>query len=68
MTARTAIVTGGAGGLGLAMARGLLTDGHHVALVDCDAAAIERAKEALRDAADDLLAIRHGGHVEAGAG
>ena len=57
MTTRTAIVTGGAGGLGLAMARSLLTDGHHVALVDCDAAAIERAKEALRDAADDLLAI-----------
>ncbi len=31
MTARTAIITGGAGGLGLAMARGLLADDHRVA-------------------------------------
>ena len=65
MTARTAIVTGGAGGLGLAMARGLLADGHRVALVDTDAAAIERSKEALRDTAGDLLAVVGDVSVEA---
>ncbi len=65
MTARTVIVTGGAGGLGLAMARGLLADGHRVSLVDSDAAAIERSKEALRDTAGDLLAVVGDVSVEA---
>jgi NAD(P)-dependent dehydrogenase (short-subunit alcohol dehydrogenase family) len=57
MTARTAIITGGAGGLGLAMARGLLADGHRVALIDIDAAATERARDALRDTAGESLAV-----------
>ena len=55
ITARTALITGGAGGLGLAMARGLLADGHRVALMDNDPAAIERSKEVLRDIAGDLM-------------
>ncbi len=54
MTARTAIITGGAGGLGLAMARGLMADGHRVALIDSDVAAIERAEDALRDVGRDV--------------
>jgi NAD(P)-dependent dehydrogenase (short-subunit alcohol dehydrogenase family) len=45
--ARTAIITGGAGGLGLAMARGLMADGHRVALIDSDGDAIARARDAL---------------------
>jgi NAD(P)-dependent dehydrogenase (short-subunit alcohol dehydrogenase family) len=55
--ARTVIITGGAGGLGLAMARGLLADGHRIALVDSDAAAIERSKEVLGNNGGDLLAV-----------
>jgi len=57
MTARTAIITGGAGGLGLAMARGLLADGHRIALIDSDPAATERARDALRDTGGESLAV-----------
>ena len=55
--ARTAIITGGAGGLGLAMARGLAADGHRVALIDNDSTAIERARNALRDTGAESLAV-----------
>ena len=65
ITARTALITGGAGGLGLAMARGLLADGHRVALMDSDPAAIERSKEVLRDIGGDLLAVVGDVSVEA---
>ena len=65
ITARTALITGGAGGLGLAMARGLLADGHRVALMDNDPAAIERSKEMLRDIGGDLLAVVGDVSVEA---
>ncbi len=65
ITARTALITGGAGGLGLAMARGLLADGHRVALVDNNPAAIERSKEVLRDIGGDLLAVVGDVSVEA---
>ena len=56
--ARTAIITGGAGGLGLAMARGLMADGHRVALIDSDGDAIARARDTL--SARDAL---HGGEM-----
>ncbi len=55
--ARTAIITGGAGGLGLAMARGLAADGHRIALIDSDAAATARARNALRDTDGESLAV-----------
>lgn len=55
--ARTAIITGGAGGLGLAMARGLLADGHRVALIDSDDDAIARARDALRGAGGESLGV-----------
>lgn len=42
-TSNSALVTGAAGGLGLAIARRLAQDGFRVALVDIDAAATERA-------------------------
>ena len=57
MTARSAIITGGAGGLGLAMARGLLADGHRVALIDNDGDAIARAPDALRGAGGESLGV-----------
>ncbi len=65
ITARTALITGGTGGLGLAMARGLLADGHRVALVDNNPAAIERSEEVLRDIGGDLLAVVGDVSVEA---
>ena len=34
MTTRTALITGGAGGIGRAMAQALLRDGHRVAATD----------------------------------
>lgn len=51
---QVAIVTGGAGGLGKALARRLLADGARVALVDSDQAQLERAASELGEA----LAIR----------
>jgi NAD(P)-dependent dehydrogenase (short-subunit alcohol dehydrogenase family) len=46
MTARTAIVTGAAAGIGLACVEVLLADGWRVAGIDRDEAAIARAREA----------------------
>ena len=47
LTGKTAFVTGGAGGIGLAMAQAFLNEGMHVAIVDVDAAALETAKKQL---------------------
>lgn len=55
--ARGAIVTGGAGAIGTATIRRLLAAGHHVAMVDNNAAALQHATEAL-GAGARLLAIR----------
>ncbi len=57
MTGRTAIITGGAGGIGLAMARGLLADGHRVALIDIDGDAIARAPDSLSGAGSESLGV-----------
>jgi NAD(P)-dependent dehydrogenase (short-subunit alcohol dehydrogenase family) len=53
---RRAVVTGGAGGIGLATARLLQDEGAAVALLDIDAAALERAADAtaLATVAEDL--------------
>jgi NAD(P)-dependent dehydrogenase (short-subunit alcohol dehydrogenase family) len=53
---RRAVVTGGAGGIGLATARLLQDEGAEVALLDIDAAALERAADAtaLATVAEDL--------------
>src|SRR5262245_25577284 len=45
--ARTAVVTGGAGGIGLTIARRLAASGATVALWDCDPAALDAAKAQL---------------------
>jgi 3alpha(or 20beta)-hydroxysteroid dehydrogenase len=47
---QVAIVTGGAGGIGSAVARRLAREGAHVALVDRDAAALERVASELGSA------------------
>ena len=44
---KTAFITGGASGIGLAIARALLDVGAHVALADVEATALERAKKSL---------------------
>ena len=46
MTARTALVTGGGGGIGAAICRGLADAGHRVAVADL---AVERARQVAAD-------------------
>jgi NAD(P)-dependent dehydrogenase (short-subunit alcohol dehydrogenase family) len=52
-----AIVTGGAGGLGEAITRDLAANGVRVALVDRDAAAVNRITRALRSDGHDPIAV-----------
>jgi NAD(P)-dependent dehydrogenase (short-subunit alcohol dehydrogenase family) len=54
---RTAIVTGGARGIGYAIAQRLLESGAAVALWDMDAAAVERAAATLRDSGRVTMAV-----------
>jgi NAD(P)-dependent dehydrogenase (short-subunit alcohol dehydrogenase family) len=54
---RVAVVTGGASGIGLGVARQLVADGHRVAILDRNAAAAETAAAALRAQAADTLAV-----------
>ena len=55
---RTAIVTGAARGIGLAIARRLTRDGLRVAIVDVDVETARREADALQAAAAEALAIR----------
>ncbi len=57
MTARGALVTGGASGIGLAATRRLLTEGWRVAIADHDAAALDRAAAELADAGDRVVRL-----------
>ena len=52
MTARGAVVTGGASGIGLAAARELLRDGWRIAIADRDRAALARVEAELRTAGE----------------
>ncbi|HEX2383558.1 MAG TPA: SDR family NAD(P)-dependent oxidoreductase [Acidimicrobiales bacterium] len=54
---RVAVVTGGASGIGLGVVRHLGTEGHHVAVLDRDAAGAEAAAVALRDTGVKALAL-----------
>jgi NAD(P)-dependent dehydrogenase (short-subunit alcohol dehydrogenase family) len=54
---RTAVVTGGASGIGFAMARSFATAGMKVAIADVETHALERAAEALREITPELLAL-----------
>jgi len=65
LTGRVALVTGGARGIGLAIARRLVTDGARVALVDLDKPAVEAAAGELGAAAMALVAdVTRGDDVE----
>jgi NAD(P)-dependent dehydrogenase (short-subunit alcohol dehydrogenase family) len=55
LSTRRVLITGGANGFGLALARALLAAGAHVAIGDIDAAQLERAATAL--ASPRLLAV-----------
>lgn len=55
---KVAFVTGGASGIGLAMARALLAEGMKVAIADVDEAALERAEAVLAGANSELLAVQ----------
>jgi 2-hydroxycyclohexanecarboxyl-CoA dehydrogenase len=54
---RVAVVTGGASGIGLGVARQFLADGHHVAILDRDGAAAAAAAAAERAAGPRTLAV-----------
>ena len=54
---RVAVVTGAASGIGLGVARGLVADGHRVALLDRDAEGVEAAAEGLRGGGATVLAV-----------
>ncbi|MGD0311286.1 MAG: SDR family NAD(P)-dependent oxidoreductase [Acidimicrobiales bacterium] len=54
---RVAVVTGGASGIGLGVARGLVADGHRVAILDRDAAAAEEAAAELSSGGATALAV-----------
>lgn len=60
LAGRIALVTGGAGGIGQAVARQLLQEGACVMLTDIDSEALAQAKEALRKVAgpDNLATVR----------
>jgi 2-hydroxycyclohexanecarboxyl-CoA dehydrogenase len=54
---RVAVVTGGASGIGLGVARHLVADGHHVALLDRDGAGAESAAAELQSQGAKALAL-----------
>ena len=54
---RVAVVTGGASGIGLGVARSLTADGHGVALADRDVAGAESAAEQLREEGARAIAV-----------
>jgi 2-hydroxycyclohexanecarboxyl-CoA dehydrogenase len=54
---RVAVVTGGASGIGLGVARGLVADGHRVAVLDRDAAAAAAAADELSAGGATALAV-----------
>jgi len=54
---KVVVITGGAGGIGSALARAFGRDGAHIALMDRDAEALERAVGTLMDLAPSVLPI-----------
>ncbi len=60
---RVAIITGGAGGIGQAMARRMILDGHRLALMDIDGDAAARAAQAINQEAGTNGVLAIGGDV-----
>ena len=54
---RVAVVTGGASGIGLGVARRFIADGHRVAILDLDAAALASAAADLQAQGAKVLAL-----------
>ncbi len=54
---RVAVITGGASGIGLGVARGLAADGHRVAIVDRDGAGAAAAADELRSGGASALPV-----------
>src|SRR5438034_11013663 len=65
---RTAVITGGATGIGLAIAQRLVASGGRVSLWDRDAAALEKARQALGGATDTrVVDVSDAARVDAAA-
>ncbi|MDR5905199.1 3-hydroxybutyrate dehydrogenase [Franzmannia qiaohouensis] len=57
MTDKIALITGAAGGIGLAIAQGFAREGAKVAISDLDLDAAERAAAGIRDAGGEAMAV-----------
>lgn len=58
LTGKTAFITGGASGIGLAMAKAFLREGMQVAIVDVDPAALASAEAELSGSNSEVLALQ----------
>ena len=58
LSGKTAFITGGAGGIGFAMARAFLNEGMNVAIADVDADALESAAHELQGSNAQVLAVQ----------
>src|SRR2546423_14531276 len=58
LTGRVAVITGGASGIGLAMAKRFAAEGMHLAIADIEQDALSVAAKQLGDAGADVLAVR----------
>ncbi len=63
--ARVILLTGAAGGLGAVMTRALIEDGHKVAALDRNTAALDRLAASLKDAGDRLMTLTADVSIEA---
>ena len=55
---RVALITGGAGGIGMAMARAFAARGAKLVLADLDEAALQRAQAELEQSGTEVLGVR----------
>src|SRR2546430_13870447 len=58
LTGRVAVVTGGASGIGLAMAKRFAAEGMHLAIADIEQDALDTATKQLADGGAEVLAVR----------
>jgi len=58
LTGKNAFITGGASGIGFAMAQALLNEGMNVVIADVDAEALARAKDALSGSNARVMAVQ----------